>query len=135
MNRLFDRISTHIDTKIREVVDYVNEIADEVTELNEQVSALENVNLSSQSDTCQIVNDVCNKLRNKKRCVCNLLVLGLQEIADPVKVLPDRPRPLKLFLKLVDDANVIFDNRLVFENCNLKLIRDSTVLEHKFVSN
>ena len=46
---------------------------------------------------------------------------------------PDRPRPLKLFYKSEDEANVIFTNRLVFENCELKLIRDSTALEHQFL--
>ena len=66
MNNLFIRLSSYIDTKLEEVTDYVDEIAENVDDLNNRVSDLEIDRVTESSNTNEIVNLVCNELREKK---------------------------------------------------------------------
>ena len=51
------------------------------------------------------------------------------------KIVPDRVRPIKLFLYSADEVNKLIAHKNVFEQNNLKLMKDSTIMERQYLLN
>ena len=157
MNELAARLESHFDSKFNELANFVDWVADEVAALGDRVADLED---APPPDTCEIATSVLNELHERNRCTKNVLILGLNELEDltadlaqvntllvnvtgaPVltnarrmgRVIPDRVRPLKVFLNSPDEANTLIANKAIFANNNLKIVRDSTLMERNYLS-
>ena len=51
------------------------------------------------------------------------------------RVISDRIRSLKLFLKSPEDANILIANKAIFKSIDLKIVRDSSLMERDYISN
>lgn len=163
LDNLFTRLSTHINVKLDEKLDEIrnsiDDISNDIQILDDRITALENNADNSDFDSQKIVNAVCSEIFEKNRRAMNVLVLGLAETNDLAsdmlcvnnllmnlpkqieiksvkrmgKANENRVRPLKLFLKSLDDVKLLFANKQIFEQEKLKVVNDSTPNERKYL--
>lgn len=159
LDQLFLRLSNHMDAKFDELNEKIQDIADDIIILDERISTLEEKSSTDIVNTGQVVNDIRGEIIERERRACNVLILGLTELestADDLtyvnklleelpdapivskcirigKIIPNRIRPLKLFLKSNNEVKLLFRDKKFFDSKNLKLVNDSTPLEQKFL--
>lgn len=154
-----NNIAKLFDEKLANVLIRIDELDNNLDLLNQRVSNLENVDIVQQS-SAELVNVVCSEMKDRERRLKNIIVFGLAEKANPgddlifvnnlISSLPEKPcavftrrlgkkklanfRPLKITLDSPASVKLLFKNRKIFDDENLKISNDMTTAERNYLT-